>query len=148
MIRGIDRSKMDKIIKAINELLEFYTISEIKSEIDKYLMYDISPYCQHCICKTCAIAEVNGGAPGCGDCFKCAKDGTYSYFCNHCSEYYSPMPSQMPSDYLTNKALEERDSDDYEVADTLVKEIDEKLSAMTDEERDEYFKKMGFVKDE
>ena len=150
MISGLDRAKMDKIIKEIDELLELYTISEVKTEIDNHFMYDISGYCQHCICKTCAIAEVNGGAPGCGDCFKCAKDGKYSYFCNSCKEYYNTdEPSGLTHGYICRKLLEEeRDSDDYEVADALVQEIDKKLSAMTDEERDEYFKKMGFIKDE
>lgn len=30
--------------------------------------------CNHYICKTCLIAEVNGGAPGCGDCYRCMND--------------------------------------------------------------------------
>ena len=39
--------------------------------------------CYYCICKTCAIAEVNGGAPGCGNCKDCdLTDG-----CRSCNEY-------------------------------------------------------------
>lgn len=42
--------------------------------------------CYYCICKTCAIAEVNGGAPGCGNCKDCdLMDG-----CRSCNEYYNP----------------------------------------------------------
>lgn len=37
-------------------------------------------FCYHCICKTCLLAEVNGGAPGCGDCYKCSREG-YNLFC-------------------------------------------------------------------
>ena len=103
--------------------------------------------CEYCICKTCQIAYINGGAPGCGDCIECIQRNG-SHFHNNCTEYYNPKPPQISFDYLVDKALEERDSDDYEVANALVEEIDKKLSAMTDEERDEYFKKMGFVKDE
>lgn len=44
--------------------------------------------CHYCICKTCAIAEVNGGAPGCGNCKNCdLTDG-----CRSCNEYYNPEP--------------------------------------------------------
>lgn len=44
--------------------------------------------CHYCICKTCAIAEVNGGAPGCGNCEDCDLiDG-----CRSCNEYYNPEP--------------------------------------------------------
>lgn len=44
--------------------------------------------CHYCICKTCAIAEVNGGAPGCGNCRDCdLTDG-----CRSCNEYYNPEP--------------------------------------------------------
>lgn len=45
--------------------------------------------CNHCICKTCAIAEVNGGAPGCGDCYTCLNSGVYSHKCDSCKEYYN-----------------------------------------------------------
>lgn len=44
--------------------------------------------CNHCICKTCAIAEINGGAPGCGNCKDCdLTDG-----CRSCNKYYNPEP--------------------------------------------------------
>ena len=44
--------------------------------------------CHYCICKTCAIAEINGGAPGCGNCKDCHLiDG-----CRSCNEYYNPEP--------------------------------------------------------
>lgn len=109
MIMGFDKDKMNKILKEIDELLKDYPASEIKAEIDKHFLYDISAYCQHCICKTCAIAEVNGGAPGCGDCFKCAKSGEYNYFCNSCKEYYNAHPSSgITQEYLYRKALEEK----------------------------------------
>ena len=45
--------------------------------------------CNYCICKTCAIAEINGGAPGCGNCKDCDLiDG-----CRSCNEYYNPEPT-------------------------------------------------------
>lgn len=103
--------------------------------------------CKYCICKTCQIAYINGGAPGCGDCIECIQHNG-SHFCNHCNEYYNPKPPQISFDYLVDKALEGRDSDDYKVTNTLVEEIDKKLSVMTNEERDEYFKKIGFIENE
>lgn len=36
--------------------------------------------------------------------------------------------------------------EDKEFVDRIIKEVDEKLSSMSDEEREEYFKQMGFVK--
>lgn len=45
--------------------------------------------CDYCICKTCAIAQINGGAEGCGDCNSC-KEHEYYLFVNACNEYYSP----------------------------------------------------------
>lgn len=42
--------------------------------------YSTKKFCYHCICKTCLLAEVNGGAPGCGDCYKCSNEG-YNLFC-------------------------------------------------------------------
>ena len=38
--------------------------------------------------------------------------------------------------------------DDYKFAQKIINELDEKLSKMSDEERKEYFKKMGFTIDE
>jgi hypothetical protein len=46
--------------------------------------------CEYCICKTCAIAETNGGAEGCGDCYSC-KRTNYSDRCTNCNEYYNPI---------------------------------------------------------
>lgn len=44
--------------------------------------------CNHCICKTCAIAQINGGASGCGNCKDCdLTDG-----CRSCNEYYNLEP--------------------------------------------------------
>lgn len=41
--------------------------------------------CNHCICKTCALAYENGGAEGCGNCLKCDLiEG-----CTSCREYYN-----------------------------------------------------------
>lgn len=45
--------------------------------------------CNKCICKTCAIAEVNGGAEGCGNCYECIIDGDMHFFCTKCNEYYN-----------------------------------------------------------
>lgn len=45
--------------------------------------------CDYCICKTCAIAEVNGGAEGCGNCSSC-KSRNYAERTNSCSDYYNP----------------------------------------------------------
>lgn len=63
--------------------------------------------CNHCICKTCLIAEVNGGAPGCGDCYKCLNND-YEYYCNKCSEYYNTdSPKGLNLAYLLKKKKEE-----------------------------------------
>ena len=44
------------------------------------------------------------------------------------------------------KALEKKFKTEYkEFVDRIIKELDEKLSSMSDEEREEYFKQMGFV---
>lgn len=49
---------------------------------------DIKNKCNYCICKTCAIAQINGGAPGCGNCEDCDLiDG-----CRSCNDYYNPEP--------------------------------------------------------
>lgn len=44
--------------------------------------------CEHCICKTCAIAEIHGGGPGCGDCYECEKEN-FALRCTNCSDYYN-----------------------------------------------------------
>ena len=55
--------------------------------------------CDFCICKTCAIAYYNGGAPGCGDCWLC--EGTPNqHGVTICNEYYNPTPRERkPSPY-------------------------------------------------
>ena len=55
---------------------------------NKNIEYNTKKFCHHCICKTCLLAEVNGGAPGCGDCYKCLDEG-YSLFCQSCFDYYN-----------------------------------------------------------
>lgn len=45
--------------------------------------------CNKCICKTCAIAEVNGGAEGCGNCYECITNGEMHCFRTRCSDYYN-----------------------------------------------------------
>ena len=63
--------------------------------------------CNNCICKTCAIAEVNGGAPGCGDCYDCMNSGVYSNHCNSCMEYYNTDNAKgMSLNYLFGRAAE------------------------------------------
>lgn len=47
--------------------------------------------CDFCICKTCAIAYTNGGAPGCGDCELC-KGTPNEKPVTSCNEYYNPLP--------------------------------------------------------
>lgn len=44
--------------------------------------------CDYCICKTCAIAQVNGGAEGCGNCEDCKV--TNQKPVNMCIDYYNP----------------------------------------------------------
>lgn len=44
--------------------------------------------CDYCICKTCAIAQTNGGAEGCGNCEDCKV--TNQKPVNMCTDYYNP----------------------------------------------------------
>ena len=75
-------------------------------EIQKEQEHNIKKFCHHCICKTCLIAEVNGGAPGCGDCYKCSNEG-YSLFCQSCRDYYNYDSAKgMDANYLYRKAIE------------------------------------------
>lgn len=53
--------------------------------------------CENCICKTCAIAYVNGGAPGCGDCEKC-KEEKWDTVCQ-CPMYYNFEPLKNKNEY-------------------------------------------------
>lgn len=64
--------------------------------------------CNHCICKTCVIAAVNGGAPGCGDCIDCMSRD-YEFQCTHCNDYYNPTPVKVSPSYLLDKAEEIKD---------------------------------------
>lgn len=75
----------------INELYDivFYMIEDDKDFIIKEGEQMYNP-CEHCICKTCAIAQINGGAEGCGNCNFCKKDN-YLNRCTHCNEYYNPI---------------------------------------------------------
>lgn len=76
------------------------------TEIQKELEDNIKKFCHHCICKTCLIAEVNGGAPGCGDCYKCSNEG-YNLFCQSCRDYYNCDSAKgMDVNYLYRKGIE------------------------------------------
>lgn len=46
--------------------------------------------CEHCICKTCSLAYINGGAEGCGNCYDCDSECGI----NSCKDYYNPIPVQ------------------------------------------------------
>ncbi len=75
-------------------------------EIQKEYEYNIKKFCHHCICKTCSFAEVNGGAPGCGDCYKCSNNG-YKLFRQSCWDYYNCDSAKgMTLDYLHRKSVE------------------------------------------
>lgn len=88
MILGLDRYEIDKMVK------------------------ETRTYCQHCICKTRAIAEINGGAPGCGDCYECITSGKYIHFCNGCKEYYNPNENKnLNLTYLIGHKEEENEND-------------------------------------
>lgn len=66
--------------------------------------------CDHCICKTCLIAEVNGGAPGCGDCYRCMsdKDNEYPGQCTNCPDYYNTDTAKgMSLHYLFRKMADD-----------------------------------------
>lgn len=66
--------------------------------------------CDHCICKTCLIAEVNGGAPGCGDCYRCMsdKENDHPGQCTNCSDYYNTDTAKgMSLHYLFSKMAED-----------------------------------------
>lgn len=75
-------------------------------EIQKEYENNVKKFCHHCICKTCLIAEVNGGAPGCGDCYKC-QNGGYKLFRQSCWDYYNCDSAKgMNLDYLYRKAVD------------------------------------------
>lgn len=76
------------------------------TKIQKDYICDTKKFCHHCICKTCLLAEVNGGAPGCGDCYKCSNEG-YNLFCQSCSDYYNCDSAKgMNFDYFYRKEVE------------------------------------------
>ena len=107
MIQGFDVHKLNVIYKNIDELIENYGIEEVKLILNRYIHQREPKVCDNCICKTCAIAEVNGGAPGCGDCYKCSNSGNYEYHCNSCNEYYNTdEPKGMSIGYICRKKME------------------------------------------
>lgn len=59
-------------------------------EDNKYFTV-LTDKCNYCICKTCAIAKINGGADGCGDCRVCINTPNQKEI-NYCHEYYNPLP--------------------------------------------------------
>lgn len=108
MIYGLDVHKLNVIYKNIDELIEEYGVEEVESVLNEYIQKKKPKICDSCICKTCAIAEVNGGAPGCGDCYKCSNSGNYEYHCNSCNEYYNTdEPKGMSIGYICCKKMEE-----------------------------------------
>lgn len=112
-------------------------------EIQKELEHNIKKFCHHCICKTCLIAEVNGGAPGCGDCYKCSNEG-YKLFRQSCFDYYNCDSAKgMNLDYLYRKAVESGKMKPEEEELVLSKEelerITEELTRSIKEYREELF---------
>lgn len=79
---NINTDLIDTIIKPC-AFADFYPIDFSMENIFYY-----KDKCNYCICKTCAVAQVNGGAPGCGDCKNCdLTDG-----CRSCNDYYNIEP--------------------------------------------------------
>lgn len=72
------------------------------------LTKEIKEKCFHCLCKNCSIAEINGGAPGCGDCYECRKNNFY-LFHSHCCDYYSTI--RAPGDHPEYWIKKEREND-------------------------------------
>lgn len=88
--------KFDRLVKAVEESGYLLTEKEMNT----------LP-CSHCICKTCLIAERNGGAPGCGDCYQCL-DNSYGWFCNSCPDYYNTGKAIGSEKYWENKMSEKQ----------------------------------------
>lgn len=86
-----DWVRIDKAIRNINIILEDFKGQErtILLERANYFRPNVEDKCSHCICKTCLIAEQNGGAPGCGNCKSCQRND-YNLFCQSCFDYYNP----------------------------------------------------------
>lgn len=119
MLCNMDRAKIDKEM-ATNPQLEKMTAG---GRIALFLGLDIEDgcaaeayyqserareKCSKCICKTCAIAAINGGAPGCGDCIDCMSRN-YELQYTNCNDYYNPAPIKVSTSYLLDKAEEIKD---------------------------------------
>lgn len=110
-------------------------------EIQKEYESNTKKFCHHCICKTCLIAEVNGGAPGCGDCYKCSNEG-YSLFCQSCRDYYNCDSAKgMSLTYLYRKAAEsgEIKSEELTLSKEELEKITEAVTKAVKEYKEEYF---------
>lgn len=114
-------------------------------EIQKEHERNIKKFCHHCICKTCLIAEVNGGAPGCGDCYKCQNEG-YKLFRQSCWDYYNCDSTKgMTLDYLYRKGVESGNIKEYKYGEELVlskeeiEKLAEELTKSIKEYREELF---------
>jgi hypothetical protein len=107
----------------------------------KKLEYNTKKFCHHCICKTCLLAEVNGGAPGCGDCYKCLNE-EYSLFCQSCSDYYNCNPARgMNLDYFHQKAVENgkmKPEEEVVFSEEELKKVVEELTKSIKEYRKEF----------
>lgn len=109
-------------------------------EIQKEHEDNIKKFCHHCICKTCLIAEVNGGAPGCGDCYKCSNEG-YNLFCQSCRDYYNCDSAKgMNLNYLYRKAAESGKikSEELVLSKEELEKITEGLAKSIKEYREEF----------
>lgn len=92
------KEKFEKLVKAVEESGYQANRTCLLTEREMKALP-----CSHCICKSCLIAEINGGAPGCGDCYECLK-GNYSWFCNNCPDYYNiDNPKGDCEEYWKNK---------------------------------------------
>lgn len=111
------------------------------SKIQAECRYNIEKFCHHCICKTCLLAEVNGGAPGCGDCYKCSNE-RYKLFRQSCWDYYNCDSAKgMTLDYLYRKAVESGKIKSEEL--TLSKEELEKITEAVTKTVKEYKKEFS-----
>ena len=98
--------------------------------------------CNHCICKTCLLAEVNGGAPGCGDCYKCMKGDDYPYHCNSCKEYFNKdEPKGMSLSYIFERMGEELNESPgkfwAELGKAMREDMEENWAKIREEEQNE-----------
>lgn len=110
-------------------------------EIQKEHEDNVKKFCHHCICKTCLIAEVNGGAPGCGDCYECSNTG-YKLCRQSCWDYYNcDTPKGMTLDYLYRKAAESGKikSEELVLSKEELEKFTEELAKSIKEYREEFF---------